>query len=48
MLARLLKKKRFHQKGKYTALSAAWHRVMTDILGEEIAAQTRDFVDDLD
>ena len=41
LLKRLLKGKRFSQKGRYGALSVAWRQVMEEVLGEECAGQTR-------
>lgn len=41
MLTALLKKKRFREKGKYLALSDAWHKVAADAIGEENAGRTR-------
>jgi hypothetical protein len=41
VLTRLLKAKRFSQKGRYGALSLAWRQVVEEVLGEECAGQTR-------
>ena len=40
VLKGLLKRKRFYEKGRYGALSHAWERVIGEVLGDEVAAQT--------